>query len=272
MSDGEQVYDSEHSSFGGSDDSESDDASSVDEEISDLDEPAAKKVRKSTLPVSKQKRVNTTKSTRVSNKAKPSLQNTEKPLKNTKKSSRRPKTTTVKTMNPAEKRKVAELQVVEPLSKRHRLIERQVRLRMAAATAEEQDETFDQEAVEKTVYLQKSRSEAYQVTKLDLKTMRQFVWDKGLVGPSQPELLQDLLVEIGAEEQDEVAIREKLKQKVRNVNRTRREFDEMVAEDDIDDVKNRIVKAFKSFGSRPGALPKVKEALAELEDFAGTLG
>jgi hypothetical protein len=55
------------------------------------------------------------------------------------------------------------------------------------------------------------------------------VYDKGLVGGSQPALLQELLTEIGVEEQDEVAILEKLKLKVSNVNRTRREFNEMVA-------------------------------------------
>lgn len=85
------------------------------------------------------------------------------------------------------KRKVmAELHLMEAPSKRASVIERQVRLRMAAVAAEENDDSFTKEAVEKTVYLQKSRSEAYKLSPIDLST-------------------------IGVEEQDEVAIREKLK-------------------------------------------------------------
>jgi hypothetical protein len=69
------------------------------------------------------------------------------------------------------------------------------------------------------------------------------------------------------------AIREKLEQKVSNVNRTRREFSEMIVDDDIDNVKERLVplvNIFKTSGRRPGALEKVKEAMAEMEQFVET--
>jgi hypothetical protein len=166
---------------------------------------------------------------------------------------------------PKEKRKVMEvLQVAEPISKRARTIERQVRRRMATAAADERDETFSKEAVEKTVFEQKSRSEAYTHSKPDIITMRNFIYDKGLVGVSQSDLLEELLVEIGMEEDEEVGIREKVKQKVSNLNRTRREFIEMIAEDDVDHVGDRLLKVVKEFGKRPGAwqaLQKVKEAI-----------
>jgi hypothetical protein len=180
------------------------------------------------------------------------------------------KSTRSKKSKTSEHRNVTEVQVVEHPSKRQRVIERQVRLRMANAATEEQDE-FNQEAVKKAVYMQKSRLDAYKISKINLATIRSFVYDKGLVGPSQRELLDELLEEIGVEAEDEVAIREKLKTKVINVNRTRREFYEMATEDAIDDVKQRLVHVFKTFGKRAGALQKVKEAIAELEEFAATL-
>jgi hypothetical protein len=54
------------------------------------------------------------------------------------------------------------------------------------------DEDFSIEAVEKTVFTQKSRSDAYTISKPDVSTIRTFVYDKGLVGGSQPELLAEL--------------------------------------------------------------------------------
>jgi hypothetical protein len=64
-----------------------------------------------------------------------------------------------KQAKPSEKRSITELHVAasapEPTSKRQRTIERQVRLRMATVAAEEQDEAFSKQAVEKTVYMQK---------------------------------------------------------------------------------------------------------------------
>jgi hypothetical protein len=244
----EEEYESDGSSFEAEDDSESENSSSSDEDVIEVEKPkpAGKKSQKSASSTKKtsKKDSKTTKNSSTKN--------------NTKKSTR------IKLSKPSELRKVTEVQVIERPSKRQRVIERQVRLRMANAAAEEQDDAFTQEAVEKTVYIQQSRSEAYKMSKINVATMRHFVWDKGLVGPSQPDLLDELLEEIGVEERDEVAIREKVKTKVCNVNRTRREFYEMVAEDDIDDVTERLVNAIKTFGARPGALQKVKEAVAAI--------
>jgi hypothetical protein len=63
------------------------------------------------------------------------------------------------------------------------------------------------------------------------------VWTMTL-GGSLPELLKHLLDELGVDEDDEFAIQLKVKQKVSNLNRTRREFMEMVAEDDMGDVRS----------------------------------
>jgi hypothetical protein len=73
---------------------------------------------------------------------------------------------------------------------------------------------------------------------------------------------------MGVEDEEEDTIIAKLKQKVSNVNRTRSEFYEMVARDDIDRVKARLVNIFKTFARHPGAFGKVKEAMAEIEAFA----
>jgi hypothetical protein len=54
------------------------------------------------------------------------------------------------------------------------------------------DEDFSIEAVEKTVFTQKSRSDAYTISKPDVSTIRTFVYDKVLVGGSLPELLAEL--------------------------------------------------------------------------------
>lgn len=54
-----------------------------------------------------------------------------------------------------------------------------------------------------------------------------------------------------------------------NVNRTRREFMEMIAQDNVDVVNNRLVNIFKTFVGRPNALEKVKEAIAAIEDRVG---
>jgi hypothetical protein len=268
----EEEYETDDSSFEAEEDSESNNESSLDSDVSEVEkcQRAGKKSRKSAAKKTSKKSINITKTSGTRNNTKKSSKNIEKPDKNTKTATSRTKSTSTMAKL-VEKRKVTELQIVEPSSKRHRTIERQIRLRMAAAAAEEQDDTFNQDAVEKTVYVQKSRSEAYKVSKIDLKTIRNFVYDKGIVGGSQPALLEELLAEIGVEEEDEVAIREKLKQKVSNVNRTRREFVEMVAEDDIGDVKQRLVSMFKTFGKRAGALEMVQEAIAVLEEFAATI-
>jgi hypothetical protein len=244
----DEEYESDGSSFEADDDSESETTSSSDGNVSEVEKskPIAQKPGKSAP------------STKITSKKRARATKTSGAKKNTKKSTR------TKKSKPSEHRKVTEVQVVERASKRQRVIERQVRLRMANAAAEEQDDAFTQEAVEKTVYIQQSRSEAYKISKINVATMRHFVWDKGLVGPSQPDLLDELLEEIGVEQRDEVAIREKVKTKVCNVNRTRREFYEMVAEDNIDDVTQRLVNVIKAFGERPGALGKMKEAVAAI--------
>jgi hypothetical protein len=99
-----------------------------------------------------------------------------------------------------------------------------------------------------------------------------FVYDKELVGGSQPELLKHLLDELGVDDDDEFAIQLKVKQKVSNLNRTRREFKEMVAEDDMGDVRDRLLKIVEEFGKRPGAsafLLQLRESIAvEEDDFA----
>jgi hypothetical protein len=245
----EEEYESDGSNFENEDDSES--------ELSSSSEAAMRQVEKLSPTGNKRSRKSGSAAKKTSNKD----------TNTTKNSSTKNSTKTLPRVKPSKQpkvRKVTEIQVVERPSKRQRVIERQVRIRMANAAAEEQDDAFTQEAVEKTVFVQQSRSEAYKISKINVATMRHFVWDKGLVGPSQPELLDELLEEIGVEERDEVAIREKVKTKVCNVNRTRREFYEMIDEDDIDDVAARLVNAIKSFGARPGALQKVKEAVAAL--------
>jgi hypothetical protein len=86
------------------------------------------------------------------------------------------------------KRKVTEvLETANPRSRRQQTLERQVRLRMATAY-----EDFSIEAVEKTVFTQKSRSDAYTISKPDVSKTGTFVYDKGLIGGSQPELLAEL--------------------------------------------------------------------------------
>jgi hypothetical protein len=54
------------------------------------------------------------------------------------------------------------------------------------------DEDFSIEAVEKTVFTQKSRSDAYTISKPDVSMISTFFYDKVLVGGSQPELLAEL--------------------------------------------------------------------------------
>jgi hypothetical protein len=243
MSDNEEEdYESDGSSFEAEDDSDSENSDVMEVE---MPKPAGKKSHKSASSTKKtpKKGIKNTKTSSVKNNKK----------------SIHPKKSKL-----SEHRKVTEVQVVERASKRRRIIERQVRLRMANAATEEQEDTFTQETVDNTVFMQQSRSEAYKISKINVATMRNFVWDKGLVGPSQPELLDELLEEIGVEQRDEVAIREKLKTKVCNVNRTRREFYEMLMEDNIDDVTERLVNVIKAFGARPGALQKVKDAVAAI--------
>jgi hypothetical protein len=115
------------------------------------------------------------------------------------------------------------------------------------------------------------RSDAYTISKPDVSMIRTFVYDKGLVGGSQPELLKHLLEELGVDDDDAFAIQLKVKQKVSNLNRTRREFMEMVAEDDMGDVRDRLLKIVEEFGKRPGGsafVRQLKESIAveEQED------
>jgi hypothetical protein len=262
MSDnGEEEFGSDGSSYHDGMESESDNASSLDEEVSKVEKskPTGKKIRKSAAPIKQnfKKRINSSKKHVTTSKTSSS---------HTKKSSKNTKTSATGSF----KRSITELHLAppEPTSKRQRTIERQARLQMATAPAE--DEPLSQQSVAKTAYTQKSRSDAYRISKLDHIIIRNFVYDKGLTGGSQPALLQELFEEIGLDELDEVAIREKMKQKVSNINRTLREFNEMVPEDDIKAVRDPLVNIFKTFGQRPGALEEVKEAIAELEKVAGT--
>jgi hypothetical protein len=94
------------------------------------------------------------------------------------------------------------------------------------------------------------------------------VWTMTL-GGSQPELLKHLLDELGVDDDDEFAIQLKVKQKVSNLNRTRREFMEMVAEDDMGDVRDRLLKIVEEFGKRPGGsafVRQLKESIVVDED------
>jgi hypothetical protein len=161
------------------------------------------------------------------------------------------------------KRKATEVE--ETRSKRQKTLERKVRLRMATAD----DDDFSKEAVDKTVFTQKSRSDAFTISKPDVSMIRTFVYDKGLIGGSQPELLKELLEELGVDDDDEFAIQLKVKQKVSNLNRTRREFMEMVAEDDMGDVRDRLLKILEELGKRPGGsafVRQLKESIAVEED------
>jgi hypothetical protein len=100
--------------------------------------------------------------------------------------------------------------------------------------------------------------------------IRTFVYDKGLVGGSrQPQLLKELMGELGVDDDGEFAIQLKVKQKVSNLNRTRREFMEMVAEDDMGDVRDRLLKFVEEFGKRPGGsafVRQLKESIAVEEE------
>jgi hypothetical protein len=105
----------------------------------------------------------------------------------------------------------------------------------------------------------------YKLSPIDLSTIREYVYDEGLVGASQRDLLEKLLEEIGVEEQDEVAIREKLKQKVSNVNRTRREVgvviypcipDFLASNDIVPFVKNLLYVDTETRTSRRDILQK----------------
>jgi hypothetical protein len=58
---------------------------------------------------------------------------------------------------------------------------------------------------------------------------------------------------------DEFAIQLKVKQKASNLNRTRREFMDMVAEDDMADVRDRLLKIVEEFGKRPGGSAFVRQ-------------
>jgi hypothetical protein len=174
----------------------------------------------------------------------------------------------LKSVKPVENRNLAELNVIEPTSQQHRASEGQARVHIGAAVQNAPKHNLNPQDVEETVHMQGTRAEPSKVSKADLRTMRKFVFDKGLVGGSQPELLQQLFAELGVEETEEDAIIGKLKQKVSNINRTRREFYEMVAQDDIGSVKERLVNIFKTFAKRPGAVGKVTEAMAQIEEFA----
>jgi hypothetical protein len=147
------------------------------------------------------------------------------------------------------KRKRTEVpETSNPRFKRQQTLERQVRLRMATTD----DDGFSKEAAEKTVFTQKSRSDAGTISKPDVSMIRPFVYDIGLVGGSQPQRLKELLEELGVDDDDEFAIQLKVKQKASNLNRTRREFMEMVAEDDMGDVRDRQLKFVVEFGKSLG--------------------
>jgi hypothetical protein len=49
---------------------------------------------------------------------------------------------------------------------------------------------------------QKSRSDAFTISKPDVSMICTFVYDKGLVGGSQPELLKHLLDELGVDDDE----------------------------------------------------------------------
>jgi hypothetical protein len=125
-------------------------------------------------------------------------------------------------------------------------------------------------AIEKTAHVRNALSGPFRISAADLTTMRKFVYDTGLVGGRRPEMLQELLAEICVVQEDNEAIIGKLRLKMSNIKRIGPEFYEMVAEDDIHVLKERIVNIFKAFAIRPVALGMVKPAMAEIEGFVGT--
>jgi hypothetical protein len=276
---------SKNTGFPTTEDAYADVVSSVDGESDDGLKLASNTRQTSSGPSSQQIEENTAQYERdkkevktSANAAETSGDNSEKPLKNTERAAKNNEkpanhstTTGSETLKPGEKRKSTELEIIESKVKRLRASDRQARLRKGTAAANALEDNPNDPALEKTIHMQHSRAAPFKVSKTDLTTIRKFVYDKGLVGGSQPELLQELLAQLGVEEDDDDAILGKLKQKVSNVNRTRREFHEMVAEDDVESVKERLVNIFKTFATRPGALGMVKEAIAQVEEFVETL-
>jgi hypothetical protein len=175
---------------------------------------------------------------------------------------------TWKTMKLAEKPNFTELEVMEALSKTHRASARHASPAVVTEVARSAEPTFISQNVKKTFHMQRPRQESLHVSKKDPTTVRKKVNHEGLVCGSQPERLQQLFAGMGVEDDEEDTLIAKLKQKVSNVNRTRSDFYEMVAPDDIDSVKARLGNLFKTFARHPGAFGKVKDAMAEIEAFA----
>jgi predicted acylesterase/phospholipase RssA len=106
----------------------------------------------------------------------------------------------------AGKRKLAALEVIEPTTKRHGARKRQSAVRMVAEAANGQLDHWNLPAIEKTAHIRNALAGSFGISATDVTTMRKFVYDKGLVGGSQPEMLPELLAEICVVQQDNDAI------------------------------------------------------------------
>lgn len=129
-------------------------------------------------------------------------------------------------------------------------------------TAIDEHEELDSNAVKSHILRETIRAENYIFARSDTTTIRNFVYERGLIGATPTPVYCELVNKLGVDPADTILC-SKIKQRVANEYGGVRRVRKMVAEDPIELVTGRISQQIIDFSERSGAPEAIVKKLLE---------